>query len=308
MKVNHSFLVVFKHCCNKKGQKCEHESVTCTDYDLVKIYWDVNGLHQDDPELIDFIKHHVLVPPDSLPLDTLSLSKKRLMGQFEQVPMVEKLLGLKQKKRKGFFIEAGAACGEHLSNTLYLELVYGWTGLLVEPNPDMLSKLLSKHRNSWVLPHCLSTKPIVEVVTFDASNYNSGIMLDGKTKPSYLGGRDPQIVPSKAYERELKVQCFPLYSVLQALNSPTIDYFSLDIEGAEYVVLETLPWNKVNITLLSVETNHAGDIFPGTRQDIKTFLEDRGYNLTQTTVIDDFFLHKDFKMSKQKQHHNKNEL
>ena len=43
-----------------------------------------------------------------------------------------------------------------------------------------------------------------------------------------------------------------------------------------------------------VETNHAGDIFPGTRQDIKEFLEDRGYNLTETTVIDDFFLHKDF--------------
>ena len=134
---------------------------------------------------------------------------------------------LKKKKQKGFFIEAGAACGENLSNTLYLELVYGWTGLLVEPNPDMLSKLLSKHRKSWVLPHCLSTQPLVEVVTFDASKYNSGIMLDGKTKPSYLGGRDPQKVPSKAYvygrwskayERELQVQCFPLYSVLQALN------------------------------------------------------------------------------------------
>ena len=90
--------------------------------------------------------------------------------------------------------------------------------------------------------------------------------------------------------------------------SPTIDYFSLDIEGAEYVVLETLPWNKVNITLLSIETNHAGDIFPGTREDIKTFLEDRGYNLSQTTVIDDFFLHKDFKMSKEKRNHNNDEL
>ena len=90
--------------------------------------------------------------------------------------------------------------------------------------------------------------------------------------------------------------------------SPTIDYFSLDIEGAEYVVLETLPWSKVNITLLSIETNHAGDIFPGTREDIKTFLEDRGYNLSQTTVIDDFFLHKDFKMSKEKRNHNKDEL
>ena len=72
--------------------------------------------------------------------------------------------------------------------------------------------------------------------------------------------------------------------------------------------METLPWSKVNITLLSIETNHAGDIFPGTREDIKTFLEDRGYNLSQTTVIDDFFLHKDFKMSKEKRNHNKDEL
>ena len=211
-------VLLFHHIQESKGQKCEHENVTCTDFDLVKIYWDVNGLHQDDPKLIDFIKNHVLVPPDSLPLDTLSLSKKRLMGQFEQVPMVEKLLGLKKKKQKGFFIEAGAACGENLSNTLYLELVYGWTGLLVEPNPDMLSKLLAKHRKSWVLPHCLSTKPLVEVVTFDASKYNSGIMLDGKTKPSYLGGRDPLKMPTKPYERELQIQCFPLYSVLQALK------------------------------------------------------------------------------------------
>ena len=33
-----------------------------------------------------------------------------------------------------------------------------------------------------------------------------------------------------------QVQCFPLYSVLQALDNPKVDYFSLDIEGAEYPV------------------------------------------------------------------------
>ena len=211
---------------------------------------------------------------------------------------------------KGFFIEAGAACGEHLSNTLYLEMIFGWTGLLVEPNPDMLAKLYSKHRNAWVLPHCLSTKPMVEVVTFDASYYNSGIMLDGKVKPSFLGGRDPIKKPPRNYERELQVQCFPLYSVLQALNNPKIDYFSLDIEGAEYVVLETLPWNKINMTLMSIETNHAGDIFPGSREDIQIFLEARGYKLKETVVIDDFYIHKDFKIlpKKRQKKRNKDEL
>ena len=295
-----------------KGQLiCNNSNVTCTDYDLVKIYWDLNGLHQDDPKLIEFIKENVLVPPDPLPLEMLGKpTAQRLKGQFEQVPMVEKLLRLKKTKMKGFFIEAGAACGEHLSNTLYLEMVYGWTGLLVEPNPDMLAKLYSKHRNAWVLPHCLSTKPMVEVVTFDASYYNSGIMLDGKVKPSFLGGLDPNKKPPRNYERELQVQCFPLYSVLQALNNPKIDYFSLDIEGAEYVVLETLPWNKINMTLMSIETNHAGDIFPGSREDIQIFLEARGYKLKETVVIDDFYIHKDFKIlpKKRQKKRNKDEL
>ena len=296
-----------------KGQLiCHNSNVTCTDYDLVKIYWDLNGLHQDDPKLIEFIKENVLVPPDPLPLEMLGKpTAQRLKGQFEQVPMVEKLLRLKKTKMKGFFIEAGAACGEHLSNTLYLEMVYGWTGLLVEPNPDMLKRLYSKHRNSWVLPHCLSTQPVVEVVKFDASNYNSGIMLDDKVKPSHIG-RDLSAKPPRDYERELQVQCFPLYSVLQALDNPNIDYFSLDIEGAEYVVLDTLPWDKVNMTLLSIETNHAGDIFPGTREDIKVFLEERGYDYKETVVIDDFFLHKDFhavsKKKKKKKNRNKIEL
>jgi hypothetical protein len=80
---------------------------------------------------------------------------------------------------------------------------------------------------------------------------------------------------------------------LLALGNPHIDYFSLDIEGAEMVVLETVPWDKVNMTLLSIEINHAGDIFPGTRSDIRNFLASKGYTFKGTATIDDFFLRED---------------
>ena len=40
------------------------------------------------------------------------------------------------RSRKGFFIEAGAYDGADISNTFYFEKVLGWTGILVEPNPD----------------------------------------------------------------------------------------------------------------------------------------------------------------------------
>ncbi len=42
-----------------------------------------------------------------------------------------------------------------------------------------------------------------------------------------------------------EVQCFPLYSILLALGRTDVDYFSLDVEGSEYKILATIPWNKV---------------------------------------------------------------
>jgi hypothetical protein len=36
--------------------------------------------------------------------------------------------------------------------------------------------------------------------------------------------------------RNIRVQCFPLYSVLKAIGNTDIDYFSLDIEGPELQV------------------------------------------------------------------------
>ena len=33
-----------------------------------------------------------------------------------------------------------------------------------------------------------------------------------------------------------QLQCFPIYSMLMAVGNPTVDYLSLDIEGAELAV------------------------------------------------------------------------
>ena len=82
-----------------------------------------------------------------------------------------------------------------------------------------------------------------------------------------------------------------------ALGNPHIDYFSLDIEGAELPVLKTLPWNKISMTVLDIEVNHAGKIFPGTREDIQNFIGSQGYPLlnsgeSMNINVDDFFYNK----------------
>jgi hypothetical protein len=49
---------------------------------------------------------------------------------------------------------------------------------------------------------------------------------------------------------KIEIQCFPIYSILLAINQTTIDYFSLDIEGHEKRVLQTIPWNRLNIKVM----------------------------------------------------------
>ena len=107
---------------------------------LSQIHWNLNGLEQNDPILIQKIKNDILIPPNRH--QTLSLKdppEDNEGGQYGQVSRIEKILGRsKSNPKSGFFIEAGAADGEWFSNTLYFERHHGWTGLLVEPNPDLL--------------------------------------------------------------------------------------------------------------------------------------------------------------------------
>ena len=77
-------------------------------------------------------------------------------------------------------------------------------------------------------------------------------------------------------------QCFPLYSYLAALDHPTVNLLSLDIEGAEFEVFKTLPWDKVDIEVILVELSHAGKLFEGTREDVHEYLKEKGYTYLGT--------------------------
>ena len=52
---------------------------------------------------------------------------------------------------------------------------------------------------------------------------------------------------------------------------------SLDIEGAEFGVLKTVPWDKVDIEVLLIELIHAGSHFKGSREEIHQFLLSKNY-------------------------------
>jgi len=81
------------------------------------------------------------------------------------------------------------------------------------------------------------------------------------------------------------VPCFPLESLLLAINQTRVDYFSLDVEGMELEVLETIPWSRLDIRALSVEDRHV----PRGSKAVVEYITDKGYRLAaelRTAIVE----------------------
>ena len=64
-----------------------------------------------------------------------------------------------------------------------------------------------------------------------------------------------------------------------------VDYLSLDIEGPELEVLETIPWHRVDITVIAVETEFIGE-FVEKKEKIRNLLEAQGtYSMYSIGII-----------------------
>ena len=46
---------------------------------------------------------------------------------------------------------------------------------------------------------------------------------------------------------------FYLHSLLLAIGQTEVDYFSLDVEGPELEILQTIPFDKINIKVITIE-------------------------------------------------------
>ena len=70
--------------------------------------------------------------------------------------------------------------------------------------------------------------------------------------------------------RTITVQCFTLHSLLLAIGQTEVDYFSLDVEGPELEILQTIPFDKIRIKVITIEYRVYGNT---TTENIRMSLE-----------------------------------
>ncbi|KAK2151966.1 hypothetical protein LSH36_344g03039 [Paralvinella palmiformis] len=188
-----------------------------------------------DEELVELARQ-VIEPPSE------RRTKARTVPVTPQIKDVIEILG---KKRHGFFVECGAYDGESASNTFYLEKRLGWSGLLIESDYLVYTKLRAISRHSYTINACLGPTTHPEMIEISSSAIGGGKLVYNGTygeKDKRFGDRLGDMVP-----------CFPLDTLLAAMDRRHVDYLSLDVEGYELDILRSISWDKFIIDVISVE-------------------------------------------------------
>lgn len=166
--------------------------------------------------------------------------RKRWHGQAGQEQVVAEIF---RSKPKGYFVDLAANHFIHLSNTYTLEQDFNWTGVCIEPNPMYRHDLVTKRSCT------VSVNPIGAVtgekVTFRMKHVFGGIVgasMDNKEEDTADKSGDTTLT------------LVTLSDLLDYVQAPKrIDYFSLDVEGAEALVLEGVDFSKYTFLVLSIE-------------------------------------------------------
>jgi hypothetical protein len=183
----------------------------------------------------------------------------------------------------GVYFEAGALEGEHISNTYFFDRALGWTGILVEMQQHFIPTIRTKRPNAKIFP-CGLGREDAKLLYLDAGDRSSLLRHIDRRSVMHLEHHYRNIEPKPEY-RVLWIDVRPLMSVIEEAGVSHIDYFSLDVEGAEIEVLESVDFSRVTVDLFTVED-----------QDLQwlrhqAILEPQGYSFLGSIEGDGIFAH-----------------
>lgn len=162
----------------------------------------------------------------------------------------------------GYYIECGANDGIRQSNTLHFEKFKGWRGVLIGPSYkfDELVKNRSK-LNFFSNNCCVSLENENQMVKLKFLNLMTKI-TDEKILQIDENAAEKEDKAKKFMTSDEKVFSFKskgktLTKILDKAKSPKlIDFFSLDVEGAEFEVIKGIDFKKYNFKFFLIETNN----------------------------------------------------
>ncbi len=162
-------------------------------------------------------------------------------------------------KRDGVFLDIGAYDGVTFSNSCFFEETMGWTGLCVEPLPGAFAKLRQRRK-------CLCENVALADEDGEAEFIDCDAGIDEKMLSGLRSHFDTRHVDRLNHvataARTIQVPVKRLDTLLTAHGLDRIDFCSLDTEGAELAILESLDLQRFYVSVFTIENNYGESALP----------------------------------------------
>lgn len=169
----------------------------------------------------------------------------------------------------GVFVDVGANDPFKDSQTWHLEQL-GWTGVLIEPLPELAARLRAHRRACVVEAACSSPERAGQTGTLQVAGAFSSLQ--------------PRLrVAGARAQTEIPVALQTLDAILQASGIAQIDLLSIDVEGHELEVLRGFSIERYKPRLVLIE-DHAYDL------SRHRALTARGYRLVRRTGLNAWYV------------------
>ncbi|XP_073827426.1 EGF receptor activation regulator Star [Musca autumnalis] len=174
---------------------------------------------------------------------------------------------LLQGKTNGAVIQSLTGSLGHLMTAPWLADTLNWAGIIVEPEPRRFFTLRKQNGlrpRVQVVHACVSPNPYPKEITVhnEESEVRINSLLDEET--TWFNSR---------------VKCFPLYTIMLASNRVEYDLLSLGVHGHELEILQTLPFDKIRIEIISIHLLENQEDVSSYVQTLTKFLQRKGYKL-----------------------------
>lgn len=175
-----------------------------------------------------------------------------------------------KNKRNGTFIDIGAHDGVTHSNTYFFEKELEWSGICFEPLPTVF-KRLQNNRTCICINACVS-KVEGFLKFFAVEGYAE--MLSGLVDtydPRHLERLQKEIAIFGGKYAIIDVPCVRLNKILEEHKIQKIDLLSIDTEGSELEILQSIDFSVLSIWAITVENNYG---YPA----IRNLLTSKGFS------------------------------
>ena len=156
-------------------------------------------------------------------------------------------------KLNGFFIDIGAHDGMTINNTYFFEKL-NWDGICIEPNPQVYN-ILSANRKCETMNVCVGFEN--KIVNF-TQVFGHAEMLSGVTDKydeRHLNRIKSEIMSMGGKAIQIKVPMVTFESIY-SIHDKVVDFVSIDTEGNELEIIESINFDKNKIRTLVVENNY----------------------------------------------------